>query len=193
LNEPPSYPEKELLLLVSEGDEIAFRTLYDRFRPKIYALGMFLTKTDVMAQEIVQDVFMKVWENRKQLRDIQYFNSWLKVVARNTASNYLRSQSIEKLALAHIAAQPAASNDEAGEREYAELLQKAVAQLPPQQQKVYIYHRQQGLQHEEIAQMMGISANSSRKYFKIALRSLRRHLESHLESIVLLAIALYLD
>ena len=190
------YNEKELLARVAEGDEHAFRMLYDMHRKKIYALGLFLTKSETSSQELVQDVFMKIWEKRDQLREIDYFNAWLRTVARNTAVNYLRARAMEKLGLARMSTLPEEdrrfTENEAADREYAQLLRAAIDRLPTQQQKVYILHRQQGLPHEKIAEQLDISVFTSKKYMKLALRSIRKFLGNSIDTLVLAAIAIYL-
>ncbi len=185
------HNEKALLLQVGEGDEAAFRVLYDRYRKKIYVLGLFLTKSESLAQELVQDVFLKIWEKREQLRDIDYFNSWLRTIARNTATNYLRARAMEKLGINRIPVHESSScftENDAADREYSLLLQTAVRQLPPQQQKVYMLHRQQGQCHEAIAKQLNISVLTSKKYMKLALRSIRMFLERRMDAVVSLAI-----
>ena len=191
------HNETDLLLRVSKGDEIAFRQLYDQYRKKIYTLGLYLTKSDSMAQEIVQDVFMKIWEKRIQLKEIDYFNAWLRTIARNTASNYLRDRAIEKLGLARLAAKVTGhdnvTENDVADKEYEQLMEAAIRQLPPQQQKVYILHRQQGLKHEQIAEQLGIGLFMSKKHMKLALRSIRKYLGDHFDTVVLLAIIFCLD
>jgi len=185
------HNEKALLLRVAEGDEIAFRMLYDHYRKKIYALGLFLTKSEGPAQELVQDVFLKIWEKREQLREIHYFNAWLRTIARNTAINYLRARAMEKLGIDHLRMHESSSSfteNDVADREYALLLQAAVRQLPPQQQKVYMLHRQQGLCHEAIAEQLDISVLTSKKYMKLALRSIRIFLAGRMDAAVSLAV-----
>ncbi|MBN8858527.1 MAG: sigma-70 family RNA polymerase sigma factor [Sphingobacteriales bacterium] len=187
------HNEKDLLLRVAEGDETAFRVLYDYYRKKIYALGLFLTRSESQAQELVQDVFLRIWEKREQLRKVDYFNSWLRTIARNTAINYIRAGAMEKLGLNRLPTQESSNcftENDVADREYSLLLQSAVRQLPPQQQKVYILYRQQGLRHEAIAQQLGISVLTSKKYMKLALRSIRIFLEHRMDAAVLLAIAI---
>jgi RNA polymerase sigma-70 factor (ECF subfamily) len=187
------HNEKDLLLRVAEGDEFAFRVLYDHYRQRIYALGLFLTKSESQAQELVQDVFLKIWEKRGQLREIDHFNAWLRTIARNTAINYLRTRAMEKLGLARLPMQESSScftENATADREYSLLLQAAIRQLPLQQQKVYILHRQQGLRHEAIAQQLGISVLTSKKYMKLALRSIRMFLERRMDAVVSLAVVI---
>lgn len=74
------YNERELLVLVADGDESAFRQLFDVYRQKIYALGLYLTHSDFLAEEIVQDVFLRVWVSREKLRGVMQFHAYLKVI-----------------------------------------------------------------------------------------------------------------
>lgn len=187
------HNEKALLLRVAEGDETAFRVLYDHYRKKIYTLGLLLSRSENQAQELVQDVFMKIWEKREQLREIDYFNAWLRTIARNTAINYLRARAMEKLGLARLLTYQSSNyvtENDVADREYAVLLQAAIRQLPLQQQKVYILHRQQRLRHEAIAEQLGISVLTSKKYMKLALRSIRVFLERRMDAAVLLALVI---
>lgn len=190
------HNEKDLLHRVAEGDEAAFRVLYNHYRKKIYSLGLFLTKSETPAQELVQDVFLKVWEKREQLREISYFNAWLRTIARNTAINYLRARAVEKLGLAHLTINESSNcltENDVADRESAHLLETAVRLLPPQQQKVYILHRKKGLPHEAIAGQLNISVLTSKKYMKLALHSIRIFLERRMDNVAWLAIYFYLS
>ncbi|MEO6133771.1 MAG: RNA polymerase sigma-70 factor [Ginsengibacter sp.] len=188
--------EKVLLLQVAKGDEIAFRQLYDVYRQKIFSLGMYLTHSEVLAEEIVQDVFMKVWEKRSQISEISFFNSWIRTVARNTCSNNLRSLAIEKLALheyalkTNIAPISPAARFEA--KEYQQILEEAIQQLPPQQRKVYLMSRRQGMKQEDIATKLNISYYTVKEYMKLANRSVINYLGAKLDIAISLAVLLYL-
>lgn len=159
-------------------------------------MGLFLARSESQAQELVQDVFLKVWEKREQLVEVDYFNAWLRTIARNTAANYLRARAMEKLGITRLLAQQSSgcfTENDAADREYSLLLQAAIGQLPLQQQKVYILHRQQGLRHEDIAKHLDISVLTSRKYMKLALRSIRVFLERRMDAAVSVALIIYLN
>jgi RNA polymerase sigma-70 factor (family 1) len=192
-----SYEEKELLAMVAGGDADAFRVLYDQYYQKIYNLGMHLTRSEILSEEIVQDVFIKLWEKRSMLTGINYFNAWLRTIARNTTTDYLRSLSAERLGLAKLAAQPKENNEStqniAANREYDQVLYAAIKRLSPQQEKVYRLSREQGMKQQEIAKLLGISIYTVKEYMKLALRSIRGYLDDHIDIAVLLAIILYLD
>jgi RNA polymerase sigma-70 factor (family 1) len=190
------YEEKALLMEVSQGDEKAFRRLFDQYRQKIYSLSMHLTRSDVVSEEIVQDVFMKVWTNKNQLVQLDYFNAWLRTVARNTIISYLRSLTREKLALNKLGAvsdnSGNSTEDTLIEKEYRQILEEAIKKLPPQQKKAYLLSRQAGLKNDEIARQMGISIYTAKEYLHLALRFIRSYLDTRLELMIFTAVALYL-
>ena len=191
------YNENDLLVQVSQGNEYAFRQLYDKYRNKIYSLGMHLTRSEMLSEEIVQDVFMKIWEKRDQLEGINYFNAWFRTVTRNTCSNYLRSLAMEKLVMNRYALQnnsetPSPENDVIA-KEYQQIIDAAIRQLPPQQKKVYLLSRQGGKKQAEIAHELNISIYTVKEYMKLAQRSIRQYLESNLDVSILLAIVIFLN
>lgn len=193
----PLYDDEKMILSrVAKGDESAFRVLFDRHRQKIYNLAMYLTRSEVHSEEILQDVFMKVWKNRAQLNEIIYFNAWLRTIARNTTTNYLKSLAREKLALGKLQRNQStdknATEYEMLEKQYKQLLEEAIAQLPPQQKRVYLLSRTGGLRYELIAAEMGITVNTTKEHLKKALGSIRGYLDKRIELIVAAAILLYL-
>lgn len=151
---------------------------------------MYLTRSEILSEEIVQDVFLKVWQKREELNDISYFNAWLRTVAKNTCFNYLRKLAIEEIgnnryALYSESTSPSSENDLIA-KEYQQLLDAAVQKLPPQQKKVYELSRQAGKKQEEIAREMNISIYTVKEYMKLALRTIRKHLEDNLDTTILL-------
>ena len=78
-------------------------------------MGMYLTRSETLSEELVQDVFLKVWKNRDQLPALHYFNAWLRTIASNTCSNYLRSMAIERLALTQLVSEQSVSVESAEE------------------------------------------------------------------------------
>jgi RNA polymerase sigma-70 factor (ECF subfamily) len=190
------HNEKDLLVRVAEGDAVAFRQLFDHYRNKIYSLGMYLTRSEVQAEEIVQDVFLKVWEKRTELSGIQYFNGWLRTVAKNTCSNYLRDLAVEKLAMSRLLDKAegttASAETNVIEKEYRQIIEEAIQRLPPQQKKVYILSRQTGKKQEEIARELNISLYTVKEYLKLAQRSVRQHITNKIDLLVAAAVLLYL-
>lgn len=190
------YTEKRLLLKVAQGDETAFRLLFDQYRQRIYSLSMYLTRSEFLAEEITQDVFLKIWINREQLAEINYFNAYLRTIARNVANNYLKRMATEKLILQKIAEQSdttaQTTSNEAVFREYQQRLEEAIRQLPPQQKTAYLLSRQLGMKQEEIAHKMGLSIYTVKEYIGKAIRSIHVYINKYIDMAVLVVIVRFL-
>src|SRR5678810_238059 len=82
--------EKELLALIAKGDEIAFSKLFLQFKDRIYSIAFKLTKSTIAAEEIVQEVFLKIWLKRANLTDIENFSAYLFIITRNDVYKSLK-------------------------------------------------------------------------------------------------------
>lgn len=173
----PAQTNNQLLIRIAEGDEAAFRTLFGMYRKKIYAFALSFTHSEFLAEEVVQDVFMKVWMARKTLGSIVFFESWLRTIARNVALNYLRRIAHEKIILDRMeesAASEADFPDRSVEwKDYHAILERAIQSLPAQQKRVYLMSRRQGMKLYEIAADMQLSIYTVKEYMNKALTSIR--------------------
>lgn len=169
----PPYEEKELLCRIAEGDEAAFGLLFNAYHQRLGAFIYRLTESFQATEEIVQDVFVKIWLKRAALGEVASFDAYLFAAARNHAFNYLRGLARERNRLADLPAEEAP--DEVTEERHA-LLDQAIAHLPRQQKNVYLLHRRQGLSHAEIAEQLHVSVETVKKHMSLALRSIRDYL-----------------
>ena len=185
------YDLHELLSQISIGNESAFRQLFDSYHHKIYSFSFYLTHSATLAKDITQDIFIKVWMNREQLSSVEHFEAWLKTVVRNHTYNYLHRLATERLVLKKIEQQKSGTASQAENewltREYDRLLAQAIAQLSEQQQKVFLLSRREGMKHEAIACVLGLSVNTVKNHMKAALQSIRRFFEDHTDAIVSIA------
>jgi RNA polymerase sigma-70 factor (family 1) len=190
-------PEKDLLIKVSDGDEESFRFLFDKYRNKIYSLSMYLTHSEYFSEEITQEVFMKIWLNRKQLESVEYFNAYLRTIASHVASNYLKRLANERIILQKIASESRQSGETTGntilDNEYQAILEQAIQNLPPQQKKVYLLSRLEGLKQDDIAKRMNLSPYTVKEYMKNAMYSIRKFVGGRIELAILVAIQIYLN
>jgi RNA polymerase sigma-70 factor (ECF subfamily) len=184
------HNENALLERVAQGDESAFRIVFDHYRDAIFAFSLKVTRHESIAEEIVQDVFLKIWINRSGLGDVRNFADFLYIIARNHTFNSLRSLARERKLLIDTSAdlQIAGVSTEAiiVQRDYDRLLLQAVAQVPPQQKLVYTLGRQQGLSREEIAAQLHISPGTVKVHMAQALRTLRAYFKNHPDGILFL-------
>lgn len=190
--------EKDLIRLLAGDDEIAFRELFERYSDNIYGVALAYTKSPDTAEEIVQDVFLKIWMNRSKLQAVERFGDYLFIVARNYILNYLRNNKKNKQFTArlseHFGEYTTTPEDEFLVKESQKLIEQAVAALPPQQQMVYQLRRKQELSLEEIAGQMNISRNTARNHLNQALKHIKEHLKTHSGDALFLAclVQLYL-
>ena len=97
-----SYEEAKLISLLSNDSEYAFQLMYDRYRNRIYQTAIRYLKSPMLAQETVQDVFLKLWLERKNLKPGTSIEAWLYTVAKNNLVNKLKRIAIEWTALHQI-------------------------------------------------------------------------------------------
>jgi len=185
LSQENAYNEAELLLMVSTGDEKAFRQMYDQYWNRIYTMALLYFKSPVMAQDMVQEVFLKVWVNRAELPSINNFGAWLHIIARNLLLTTLRKKTTLLTGRMDddnsVPDQRPTAEEQLSVKETAGLIRRAIEQLPPQQQKIYRMSKEQGLKLTEIAAALHLSHNTVREHMSKALKNIRLYLLRHLE------------
>jgi RNA polymerase sigma-70 factor (ECF subfamily) len=189
----PNYTEAEWLGQLANHDENAFAHLFHAYRNKLYSFILHLSGSSALAEDILQEVFLKIWRDRTRLTGIDNFNAYLFRMAQNQAINVLRRQSREAQILAEIkriSAEGVHGDDILSAKEVQTLLHKALNNLPPQQRRVYELGRDQGLKYESIAAEMNISVSTVRNHMVQALKSIREYLQNAYPSSILYALPL---
>jgi RNA polymerase sigma-70 factor (family 1) len=180
-----SYDEIALLSNVAKGDEAAFRTLFEHHWDNIYGVAFAFTKSPVIAEEMVQDIFLKIWLKREHLPQLKKFSDYLFIIARNHIISLLRKKTSEQPFTDHLLNyfQQAGHSPEdlLVCRETEWLVQKAIEQLPPQQHTIYCLSREKGLNQEEIASQLNISLHTVKSHMNKALQFIRHYLHTHAE------------
>jgi RNA polymerase sigma-70 factor (family 1) len=181
------YNESELLEKTAMGDEHAFSTLFYAFHQELGDYVFRLTKSLPMAEEIVQDTFVKIWTGREQLSNIKSFRAYLFTLSRNHTFNVLRGEARRALLDQKWAVDlPVA--EEAGREKYHERLyvfiDEAIAQLPFQQQRVWRLSREDGLKHEQIAEKLQLSRETVKRHISLAMASITRYVKNHADSVL---------
>jgi len=188
-----TYEEKSLLALVARGDEMAFHTLYSHHRAHVYGIALRLLQSASLAEDVLQEVFLKIWVGREKLPKINCFSAYLNTITRNHIYNTLRKQAYDELLLERLFPLQMASLrdtalDDISYRELREALQKVVSSLTPQQKRVFELSRMEGLKHEDIARQLNVSRETVKKHVSEALRMVRLQLRQfrHVPELVIL-------
>jgi RNA polymerase sigma-70 factor (family 1) len=192
------HNELETIRLVTQGDEKAFAILFYHYKDKLYTYALRLTDEAELAEEMVQDVFLKIWTNRAELKKIDSIDAYLFTIIRNKSYNAIKKRAHEAVILKELSFNMTEMQNSTEEtvivNNYQTLLQKVVSQLPPQQKLIYDLSRSQGLKHEEIAQKLQISKNTVKVHLVKALHTIRSAFYNHAISIggwLLVAIQYY--
>ena len=176
------YDEKNLLLQISEGNEHAFRQLFDDYRGKLFTYLFKITESKETAEDGVHDVFLKIWLQKDKLPAIQNLNAYLYRMAHNHAFNGIRKMATETLVLAVIHEPNSFSIDDPeisiSRKEVRNIIHEAVKKLSPRQRDVFRMSRELGLKQEDIAQQLGISVLTVKAHLTDALHYLRTELSS---------------
>ncbi|HRO47812.1 RNA polymerase sigma-70 factor [Agriterribacter sp.] len=176
-----SINETYLLHQLADGDENAFRVLYDRYRDKLFFYVLRITGSRQIAEDVLQEVFAKIWVSREEMKDVQCFSAWLFKLAKNKTINGLRRLSLETSILAEIGFTANRQVNNTSETldflDTRKALQEAMEQLPPRQKLVYRLRWEQGLKSREIARHLNISPLTVKKHIAEASRSIRSLLE----------------
>lgn len=169
----------------SNGDEASFVKLFYLYRNKLYSYSLRITESPELAEDMVQDVFLKLWKNRSQLDKVEHFGAFIFKMVQNQAVNAFKRMANETLILSEM--QNEVDVYKAGPEqniEYKEvqfLINSVVKKLPPQQNLVFKLSREQGLKHHEIAHLLKISPYTVKNHLVVALQTVRENLRRNLK------------
>ncbi|MDN5285851.1 MAG: polymerase sigma-70 factor [Mucilaginibacter sp.] len=175
--------EREVLTQVASGNEHAFRQLFMSHHQQLGVHMLRLTNSAELAEEVVQDVFLKIWLTRESLVGVDNFKAYLFVISKNHALNCLKKLAKERVLVKALEIDGTGTfiTEVADTDLYYNLLDEAIDQLPPQQQKVYLLSRHGRLKYAEIADQLELSRETVKKYLQIATVSITEYVHEHLE------------
>lgn len=157
--------------------ELLFVDIFRQHEGRLYALALKLTRSDLFAGDVIQEVFMKLWEQRAHLRNIENMEAWLYRLTENKVIDFLRKAAADdrlREAIWHTISHNAAETESlVTTREYHHMLQKAIASLPPQRRLIYCLNREKGLNYQQIATELKISRHTVKNQLSTALQSIR--------------------
>ncbi|MEO9005029.1 MAG: RNA polymerase sigma-70 factor [Ginsengibacter sp.] len=183
------YNEKDLLAEIASGEERAFKKLFDLYKERFYAVALKMTRSEEVAEDIVQDVFMNIWSKREGLVDVESPSSYFFTVVYRRVYHHYRKTALERKLLqgAPPAMELVNTTDEMVlAQESSKLISQAIAKLPPQQKLVFKLSKQEGLSREDVAHQLQISPHTVKNHLADALKFIRAFL--HNPAIIILLI-----
>lgn len=185
--------EKVLLGKLAEGDAPAFTALYEKYSLKLYANIFRLVKSEDTAKEILQDLFLKIWELRGQIDPEKSFKSFLYKIAENLVYDHFRKVSRDKRLsdnLLYLLEEEYSHSEESVIcNESVELLHMAINHLPEMRRRVYVLGKMEGKTYEEISAQLGISHSTISDHIVKANRFIKTYLTSRTDVTLSLIIA----
>jgi RNA polymerase sigma-70 factor (ECF subfamily) len=173
---------EEYLLIrqFKNGDHHSFKVLYQKYAPKLYGFSRKYLSSDEDAEEIVQEIFLRIWEKKENIDENQSFSSYIFQAAKHRIFNGFRKKVNEQAYLDFVIyADNASSNFTDMEVEYQEIKSKAeavISAMPPKRQEIFRLSREQGLKNKEIAEKLQISIKTVENQMGQALKFLREEL-----------------
>jgi RNA polymerase sigma-70 factor (ECF subfamily) len=178
------HNDKLLFQRIAQGDAQAFAEFYDGYAVK---LAMYVSRflgSDLWAEEIVQDTFLKLWSIRETLSDIESPAAFVYRMIANRAKDHLKRREheikLQQYLVRHV--QQANTNTTQEQLDYQigeKLYRKAIQQLPAQRSLVFKMRHEQGLSYDEIANTLGLSRHTVRNQLNLALQNIRSYLLEH--------------
>lgn len=178
-----AYNEKALLALVASGNREAFAQLYITHLNGLFRYIYLFTKSKEETEEILQDLFLKIWETREKLTEVDSFKNYVYRIAKNKVIDHVRHLQIRHRVLSEIKRTKELSgvstSDHCAYREYYQLVQQAIEKLPPKRKLIFRLTIENGLSLDEIARQLKISPSVVQKQTYKASHFVREYLFKH--------------
>lgn len=172
-----------------EQYSIAIERICDQCRFHLYGIALKVVKSPQTASDIVQNVFLKLWENRTRLSTVNNIEAWLYTIAKNELVDFLRKTAADNRLKNKLWEQMQAATSATEElvdfRLCNHILEKAVNRLPPQRKLIYTLNRDNGLTYRQIAEKLSLSTHTVKNHLSLALRSIQRFVSGSLYFILI--------
>lgn len=184
--------EKKLLSLLSEGNEAAFEELYHRYSLRLLGFLFKIVKSEINAGEIVQETFIKVWNNREKIDPDKAFQAYLFQIAKNNLYDFFRKVSRDKKLEAAIIKTFADHyyhvEESLSNKEDVELLQRVMDILPPKRREVFKLVKIEERSYVEVSQILHVSVSTVNDHIVKATKFIKDNLTSFPLRIIFISI-----
>ena len=185
----------ELVERLQKGDVEAFDLIYEKYSGKLYAFGLKYLRSTAEAEELVQTVFLKLWENYKSLNKELSFKSYLFTIAYNDICKLFRKRNYQQKfindTLYENSQYSSETEDGIDYQSVLERVEQIVKKLPERQKTIFLKSRQEGKSSKEIAEEVGLSPGTVDNYISESLKFIRSRLHNE-DFAFLLFVSLYL-
>lgn len=166
-----------LIRQLNGGSEQAFDRIYRLFSPRVFSFALSLSNDKTEAEEIVQEVFLKLWAKRREISTSGSLESYLFTMSKNALLNSIRKNDYHRVFLDYKRNNPEpdpALDQEIAYRELEGLYHQAIQKLSPRKREIFLLSRKQFLSYDEIAQKLGISTKTVRNQMDAAISDIKQ-------------------
>lgn len=176
--------DEKLMCEIKADNMFAFDVLYKKYCKRLYKFAFSILKSSEESENIVQDVFLNLWENRHKVENDSSVKYYVFTIAYNSAISIIRKKAREYQFIEYLKSLQDLSQEPVNiEIEYNELKDKfndIINHLPDRQKDVYLLHRVEGLKYQEIAERLNVSVNTIENHMSRALKTIRATLGNYL-------------
>ncbi|MBQ9963199.1 MAG: RNA polymerase sigma-70 factor [Alistipes sp.] len=168
--------DPKVIKCLSDGDQSAFRAVFEHYYPRVSEFVRRIVKSESAAEDITQDIFIKIWERREIFGvEVQSFGKYIYVMSRNAAINALRRTGrITPLSNESLSKSDSTSIEESYYAQEKELIIRlAVCQMPEQRRRIFEMSRYMGMDNQTIATTLNLSKKTVENHLTLALKTLR--------------------
>jgi RNA polymerase sigma-70 factor (family 1) len=166
---------------LKDGDESYFRKIFDQYHQKLYFFILYKTKSEYIAEEVVQMAFTKLWQCRQTLQEEYTISTQLFRMATTILIDFLRKYNnkdavIARLDVVNIEKGVDSTTEKMHGAELQKRISEAVNDLPPVRKQVFEMSREQGMSHREIAETLSVSSKTVETHIYKALKQIKKHI-----------------
>ena len=186
MNKDNLHDSDLILIKISLGDLVAFNALFEQYRNSLFTYLFKITKSAETSEEIVLDVFLKIWHGKELIPQIENFDAFLYRVAHNKAVDFLRSLKRNPVLQQQVwdLMQEPLSGEDADKhlllKNTEVIIGEAIGHLSPQRQKVFYLNHYHGFTNDEIAKRLQLSRNTVRNHLAASVDFIRKFLSNNL-------------
>ena len=175
--------QKRIIISLKKGDRSAFRAIFNLYEKRLYAFVFTITKSHYSTEELLQEIFIKLWQEKETINTSLSFNAFVYTIARNLTYNHLRKianqENLKQEFWQNISSLNAVEN-QIIYSDYEDILEDILKQLPQRKRSIYILSKQEGKTNEEIADLLGISQKTVKNHLWKTLQTIKIQLQPHL-------------
>ena len=180
--------DKALVKALQKGDVKAFNELYYKYHKKIFAFSLKFLKNKADAEDLIQKIFVIIWEKKENLNPEKSFNNYLFIIARNEIYDLLKKKALTEYYNDQILSDTEQGEEDIETKKLVEVMYSLIEKMPERRRQIFLMNRDMGLTYKQIAKKLGVTENTVDTQIRNSLNYLRKELPKYIKSSHLLLI-----